>query len=237
MVENFKITAKELKRQVKISIYLPKNYNNSEQFYPIIYALDGQMMFHSLDDENKTFDLPAILDEANKECICIGIHAPKLEEWRVSELCPYYIKDETQVDSSLSIVFAEYIVHTLHPILKQRYRMTEQAFLLGFSEGAIFNIYALCHYSLFRGAGIFSPNLGICENVLQDLDLSFDKNKQVYLYFGGKNTEDTDLFYNLYSKLEELECERLKLIYENDEENSVISWQKHLKDFLDFIIP
>ncbi len=237
MVENFKITAKELKRQVKISIYLPQNYNNSEQRYPVIYALDGQIMFHSLDDENKAFDLPAILDDCGKECICIGIHAPKLEEWRISELCPYYKEDETQVDASLSFIFADYIVNTLHPILKQRYRFNENVYLLGFAEGAVFNIYALCHQPLFQGAGIFSPRLDICENVLPDLELFFDKSKRVYLYFGGKNTDNTDLFYNLYSKLEELECSTLKLNYENDEENTASFWQKHLKDFIGFIIP
>lgn len=237
MVENFKITAKELKRQVKISIYLPKNYNDSEKNYPLLYVLDGQMMFHSLDDGNKTFDFPTILDDCPKECICVGIHAPKLEEWRISELCPYYRKDESLVDSSLAFIFADYFVHTLHPIIQERYRITEDVFLLGFTEGAIFNLYALSHYALFKGAGIFSPRLENCEYVLPDLDKNFDCSKAVYLYFGGKNAPYTDLFYSLYSKFEELHCEKLKLIYEEEEENGCFSWQNHLKDFLLFLLP
>ncbi len=236
MVENFKLTAIELKRQLKISIYLPKNYNDTDTSYPLIYVLDGQMMFHSLDDINKTFDMPDILDSFQKECICIGIHSPKIEEWRVSELCPYYIPDESDVDPSLSINFANYIVNILHPILKQRYRINENVYLLGFQEGAIFNLYSIFHYDLFKGAGVFSPKLEICKNLLEDIKENYKAEKKVFLYEGGKKSENTDLFYNLYSLFEDFKCDSLKLIYENEEENNNEYWQKHIPDFLEFIL-
>lgn len=235
MVENIKITAKELKRQLKISIYLPKNYNNTETNYPLIYVLDGQMMFHSLNDENKTFDLPSILDNSTKECICIGLHAPKIEEWRISELCPYYKKDNTQIEPELSYIFADYIVNILHPILKQRYRINDNIYLLGFNEGAIFSLYSIYHYDIFKGAGVFSPKLEICENIINDIKINFNEYKKIYLYYAG-NSDFTDLFYNLYTNLEELKCNHLKLIYEDAEENNSNYWQTHILDFLNFTL-
>lgn len=236
MVENIKITAKELKRHLKVSIYLPKNYNNNENTYPLIYALDGQIMFYSIDNNQQKFDLASILDVASKECICIGIHSPKIEEWRISELCPYYKKDESLVDPELSINLMEYIINILHPLLKERYRISDDVYLLGFNEGAIFNLYASYHYDFFKGAGIFSPKLEICDNVLNDIKISFNVDKKMYLYQGGNKSTNTDLFYSLYTLLEELKCKKLKLIYEEAEENTSSYWQTHILDFINFIL-
>lgn len=236
MVENIKITARELKRILKLSIYLPKNYNNTNTSYPLIYVLDGQIMFYSIDNNQQQFDLPGILDVANKECICIGIHAPKIEEWRISELCPYYKKDESEVEPDLSINLMNYIINVLHPLFKERYRINDDVYLLGFKEGAIFSLYALYHYDFFKGAGIFSPKLDVCENVLDDIEINYSPNKKIYLYHGGSNATDTDLFYNLYTLLEDLKCDKLKLIYEDAEENNSSYWQTHILDFINFIL-
>ena len=236
MVENIKITARELKRLLKLSIYLPKHYNENNKDYPLIYVFDGQMMFHSLDDENKTFDLPEILDANESQCICIGLHSPKIEAWRLSELCPYYKKDESEVDPSYSYNLLNYIESILHPLLCQRYRISKDVYLLGFNEGAIISLYAIYHYDLFKGAGIFSPKLELCENVITDIENNFNSNRAIYLYHGDKGSKYTSLFYNLYTRLEGLYCEKLKLIYEENEENNYLSWQNHIADFLSFIL-
>lgn len=236
MVENIKITAKELKRHLKVSIYLPKNYNNNENYYPLVYALDGQIMFHSIDNPYQKFDLPSILDNASKECICIGIHSPKILAWRTSELCPYYKKDESEVDPDLSFNLMSYIINILHPLLKERYRISDDIYLLGFDEGAIFNLYATYHYNFFKGAGVFSPKLEICDNYLEDIENNFNCNKKIYLYQGGNKANNTDLFYQLYTLLEDLNCNNLKLIYEDAEENNSSYWQTHILDFINFIL-
>lgn len=236
MVENIKITAREIKRILKLSIYLPKNYNENNKSYPLIYVFDGQMMFHSLDDENKTFDLPEILDSTSSECICIGLHSPKVDAWRLSELCPYYKKDESEVDPNYSYNYLYYIENILHPLLKQRYRINDNVYLLGFNEGAIASIYGSYHSDLFKGAGIFSPRLEICDGVIEDIEDCFNSSKAIYLYHGDHESKHTALFYNLYTRLEGLHCEKLKLIYEENEENNYISWQKHIADFLNFIL-
>lgn len=236
MVENIKITAREIKRILKLSIYLPKNYNENNKSYPLIYVFDGQMMFHSLDDENKTFDLPDILDSSNTECICIGLHSPKVDAWRLSELCPYYRNDGSEVDPSYSFNYLKYIEDALHPLLKQRYRINDNVYLLGFNEGAIASLYGSYHHNLFKGSGIFSPKLEICDGVINDIEDNFNSSKALYLFHGDKGSNNTTLFYNLYTRLEGLHCEKLKLVYEENEENNHIYWQNHIKDFLSFIL-
>lgn len=234
MVENFKIAAKELKRQLKISVYLPKNYNLSDEYYPVIYILDGQYFFQSLDNDDKVFDISYYLDKYEKQCICVGIHSPKNNDWRISELSTFYKKDDSIIDPSLSKIFAQYLAVNLFDILKQRYRINNNVYLLGFKEGAIFNIYSIYKYGLYKGAGIFSPSLSKCENVLEYIDNNYIPNKSIYLYSG--NDEENDSFYSLYTKLEKLNCERLLLNYEESEENSLESFEKHLLEFLDFML-
>ena len=45
MLENFNITSLVLKRHVKISVYLPKHYNENNNPYNSIFLLDGQNIF------------------------------------------------------------------------------------------------------------------------------------------------------------------------------------------------
>ncbi len=237
MVENFKIIARELKRQLKISVFLPKEYNITTKIYPVCYIFDAQLMFHSLDDAYKVFDLPTILENYPKNCILIGLHSPKNPDWRISELCPYYKKDNTDVDPALSKIFADYLVDSLHPILKQRYRIEDTASVLGFQEGAVFALYALYHYPMFSSAGLFSLRLSCCENVWQDLEKHLQEKKQVYIFQGGKENEENDLVYQLYSKISSFNSNNIKLNYENEQQNNYSSWQTNILDFFDFILP
>lgn len=235
MVENVKITATELKRYLKISIYLPKSYNLSNKEYPVIYVFDGQMMIHSLDDNDKSFDLPTILDSQDKECICMCLHSAKIEDWRKSELCPYYIKDNSQVDPDLSKIYLNYIVNTIHPTFKERYRFSNDVYLLGFKEGAILPIYALYHHDLFKGAGCFSPTLEICEGIYEDIKENININKKLYLYYGG-NDDNMNLFYDLSTKIERELCD-LKISYQENMDNTFSSWEKYISEYINYILP
>lgn len=236
MVENFKTTAVLLKRQLKISIYLPKDYNLNENKYPLIYVLDGQKMFHSLDDNEKLFDLPSILDEMNAKCICVGIHSPKNNEWRISEVCPYYKKDDSDIDPKLSYNLANYIMNDVHSIITDRYRISDNISILGFNESALLALYMTYHFNSINSCGVFSPTLSICENVIDDINNHYDENKNIYLYHGGIDDQNTNHFYNLYTFLEKMKPNKLKLIYEENEDNTFTYWQKHICDFINFIL-
>lgn len=236
MVENFKLTAYELKRQLKISIYLPEGYHDNDNYYPVIFALDGQIMFHSLDDNKKEFDLPSILDSCPKKCICVGIHSPANDLWRKSELLPFYNKENSEIDSSLAINFSNYLVEKLYPLIKERYRITDDTYLLGFAEGAMLALYLLYHYDLFKGAGIFSPSVNFCSGHIEDLINNFNNKKLVYLFYGG-NTEYEDLYYKLYKAFYDLKCSNLIVEYSEDEINDYLCWMTHINDFINFMLP
>lgn len=205
MVENFKITALDLKRKLNISVYLPNDYNSTDRAYPVIYVLDGQQMFHSLDESNKEFDLPEIMDKEDIKAILVGIHAPTNPLWRTSELVPYFIPDGSIVDPTLAPIFSNYIVNDLTNIINERYRVLDgYRYIMGFNEGAILALFSLFHSNLFNGAALFSPKLNICNNeqIIEDLYHNLKINKNIYIYY-GKN-DDTTLCDNLVEKINEL---------------------------------
>ena len=230
MVENIKLTAHELKRYLKVSIYLPNDYNNTDRDYNVIYILDGQLMFHSLNDNNKVFDLPSILDEANAKIVCIAIHSPDNNDWRLSEVCPYYKLDETLVDPSLSYNFLNYIINILHPLMLGRYRITDNAYLLGLKESAILPLYANYHNPFFQGVGLFSPKLDICENYLNDLDNNFDASKRLFLRSNNDN-----LVNELIDKLKSLGIDELNYELDNNNINEYDLLKKYIIDFYNFV--
>ena len=205
MVENFKITALDLKRKLNISVYLPTDYNDTERAYPVIYVLDGQQMFHSLDEKDKTFDLPEIMEAEDLKAILVGIHAPANPLWRTSELVPYFIPDGSIVDPKLAPIFSNYITNELTNIINERYRTLDgYRYIMGFNEGAILALYSLFHSNLFDGCALLSPKLDICNNeqIIEDLYHNLKLKKFAYIYY-GKN-DDSSLCDNLVNKLNEL---------------------------------
>ena len=240
MVESFKITANKLKRILKISIYLPKGYHSSDEDYPLLLAFDGQLLFNFLNEKTMEMDMTDILDVLGKDVICISLQAPKIEEWRISELNPYYNGDNPTVDTSLSNIFFEYLVYDLLPLLKQRYRISAQKYLLGFGASAIAALHLVYKYPLFDGAGLFSPDLINCnDEIFNDMEKNFCKEKPIYLYHGSKDTDTKfdNLYYKLFTYFQELGCEKFKSAYEAYLGNSTDAWNTYLADFIRFMIP
>ena len=83
MVEGFKLTAKKLKRYLKISTHLPKDYYDTSKEYPILLVFDGDLFFSFLTEDDKKINLAKKLDEINSKFITIGLFSPKIPEWRI----------------------------------------------------------------------------------------------------------------------------------------------------------
>lgn len=240
MVESFKITAQILKRILKISVNLPKDYNSNEMSYPVIIALDGQLLYNFINEDTKKINMAECLDSFSKDCICIALQSPKIPEWRISELNPYYSGKSETVDSVLSYIYYEYIVNELIPLLKERYRFNDEIYLLGFKEGAIAALYMVYRYNIFKGAGIFNPTLEECNIKLsEDINKNFSSKKKMYLFQGGLGTDSKidSQFYNLYTRLESLKCEMIEFDFDSNSDNSYKAYENHITNFLEFMLP
>ena len=239
MVESFKLTAQKLKRILKISVNLPKSYHKTEDSYPLLICFDGQLLFNFINENTQHINISGILDSHKTEAICIALQSPKIEAWRMSELNPYYNGNDSTVEPVLSYIYFDYIINELLPLLKQRYRFNDEIYLLGFDEGAIASLFMVYKYNMIKGAGIFHPRLDLCNNKLSiDLEKNFTSDKRIYLYQGAKDTtsDEHTAFYNLYTRLESLKCSDLLLDFDSNDSNTYSEYEKHLSDFIKFLL-
>lgn len=237
MVENFKITAFPLKRKLNISVYLPNDYNDSERNYPIIYLLDGERFFHSLDNNRQEYDLPPVVDEESLNVIIVGLHTPTIPEWRTSEVNPYYKKDSSSVDSNLGKIFSNYLANDLKDVLNQRYRISNDNFyILAFNDASNQAIYSLYHQNIFKGAALFSPdfNKSDYEPILDDIFHNMKIGKKVYIFNGGLNGKIHKV-ERLKEKLDELKIDN-KYINNNYESNIFNFQKKYIIDSIEYLL-
>ena len=139
MPESFRLKALKLKRMLKINVVLPKKYDYNDHNYPLFIALDGQFLFDFMDEKTRKVNIE---DEIiNENIIFVSLHSPNIEDWRISELNPYYNGNHNEVDKILAYIYADYIANDLIQFLKDKYRITDDIYLYSSDLSSILGIY------------------------------------------------------------------------------------------------
>ncbi|MBQ9448293.1 MAG: hypothetical protein IJU60_00270 [Acholeplasmatales bacterium] len=155
MREILKIKALKLRRNIKVGIFLPEQYYSNEDCYKTVIALDGELFFNYLNEDTKRIDIDDLLK--TKRCIFIAISSPSNPLWRISEVNPYYNGDNEEVDKELAYNFAWYINYELLPDLKQKYRISDDVYVIGMNDAANLAMY-LGGNKLYSGCGLINYN-------------------------------------------------------------------------------
>lgn len=218
MLEGFKINCFPLNRAIRVSIALPKEYNNTSRYYPVIYFLDGQNLYKDEDSyRNHSLGLESIIEQLSlegKEAIYVGIAAANDPERRNTEY-----QDTT---------LANFIISSLHPYLASRYRMNSYIYSFGCSA-ASYTALLLLKEEIFKGAILLSP-LGDLEKITQ---LEIQPNSLLYLYAGQKEMEGSCA--KLAHMLKEKHMEANLELDENQEHNEK-GWQHKVLDALNYLV-
>ena len=110
--ENFKIP--QLNRTRKISIYLPPNYNETEENYPVLYMLDGQNIFDTATSYSGEWEvdeqLNTLYNQKGKSFIVVAINHGN--EKRLNE---YSAWDSEKYGKGEGEGFLNFLVNTLKP--------------------------------------------------------------------------------------------------------------------------
>lgn len=228
MLENFNVTSLLLKRHVKISVYLPKNYNGSSEEYNSIFLLDGQNIFYdNYADNGISMKLANSLDDNEANVIVFAIHSPKNNDWRLSEFIPFKTENEN-MDPTLAYKFVDFINDSLLPLLEYRYRLNNNRTIIGFNEGAISAAYIANHINKFNYVGLFSPVCNLCYNDTLNLFSEVVKKKIVHLYYGGLDEEFDNIGYKIFQVLDKTNNQNVVFDYEANQKNDIIVWNKHI---------
>lgn len=164
-VTKFVIAAPQLDTLKTIWVYLPKNYENSEKRYPVVYMHDAQNLFDAETSYVGEWQVDEYMDSLTEnESIIIGIEHGN--EKRIDELTPF--KHE-KYGGGNGEAYLTFIKNTLKPHIDVTYRTKSDALnttIFGSSLGGLISFYAAIKYpETFGKAGVFSPSFWFSEQI------------------------------------------------------------------------
>lgn len=155
IIKNFNMP--QLKRKRQIWIYLPRDYNNSNKRYPVLYMNDGQNMFDPATSYSGEWYIDETLDELSDSGIHDGAIVVAIEnsELRQREYMPGMEAEK----------YAEFLIFTLKPYIDMHFRtlpFRETTGIGGSSMGGLISLYiGLKYQNVFSKVASFSPAMGI----------------------------------------------------------------------------
>lgn len=194
---NFKYTVKETYR--KLHIYLPDNYYQTKECYPVVYFFDGHNLFNDEDATfGKSWGLRTFLDSWGKKLIIVGMECSPDGAERISEYLPYPADTKCRFADTVPLGDStmNWIIHEIKPFIDQEYRtipFREATGIIGSSMGGLMSLYALVQYNQwFSKAGCISTSLEFCmEPLVSNISQSnLCTDSRVYLSWGSCEAKD-----------------------------------------------
>ena len=197
-----------------LHIYLPDDYEETDEQYPVMYFFDGHNLYSDEDATyGKSWGLKDFLKKWDKDIIVVGIECGHDGEERLSEYLPYPAKDgyfskfQTNGDATM-----QWIVEEVKPLIDKEYRtqpFRECTGIAGASMGGLMALFAAVRYNMwFSKAACISSAIGFCMPALME-DMSvceIDPDTRVYLSWGT------------------LEAHNLKEVWREDTTSDTYQW-------------
>src|SRR6056297_12924 len=151
----------QLDRSRRVWIYLPPDYEQTQESYPVIYMHDGQNLF----DAETSFLGEWEIDETLNDLATQGYNVPIVVgvdnggSHRANEYLPYY--NSNLNGGGEGDAYMTFIVETLKPFIDAQYRTLadrENTGIIGSSFGGVISFYGAVKYQdVFGKSGPFSP--------------------------------------------------------------------------------
>lgn len=180
-IEAFTITMPQLyNRERAIQVYLPPDYDASDQRYPVIYLFDGEFLFNPPHDKQGDYAVDETLDRLFAEGVIDGMIAvgiPLDYDYRWDEYSPWinhnmhdWVKPNNSepIEGGEGFGFLEFIVETLKPEIDTRYRTLpdrDHTLIGGYCRTAVIPVIAgLAYPDVFSQVFSMSPTVWLAED-------------------------------------------------------------------------
>ena len=174
-----------------LHIYLPDNYNTTDERYPVMYFWDGHNLFFNEDATfGKSWGLKEFLDKWDKKMIIVGIECSHAGTHRLDEYCPYDAKLMGTPIHGEGRQTLDWVTGTLKPYIDGKFRTyshREATGIAGSSMGGLMSLYAVTMYnSVFSKAACVSSSIFmVMQPLLRDIRTAHvDPDTRVYLSWG-----------------------------------------------------
>lgn len=182
--------SKILTNKRTIRVYLPENYFNSSEYYPVIYAQDGQNLFFDQNNEMK-WDLDKSIEKLTKEGIIKDVVVVGIDHMGVDRITEYTPFPFSSYGGGKGKLYGEFLVKELKPFIESNFRVKtnrEDVAVMGSSLGGLISLYIGMWYpEEFGIIGSVSPsywwgldkNLAEVSNSIKSL-----KTQKIYIDMG-----------------------------------------------------
>ncbi|WP_299556885.1 alpha/beta hydrolase-fold protein [Seonamhaeicola sp.] len=232
----------QLDRKRKISIYLPPDYEASNESYPVLYMHDGQNVF----DVSTSYAGEWEVDETLNKIYTrtgFGLIVVAIDhggEKRFAEYAPWDHEEHGKAEGD---AYLNFIVNNLKPAIDKTYRTKSDArntAIMGSSLGGLITHYAAFKYpNVFGKAGVFSPSYWCSQKVFEQVK-SNEKLSNSRLYFLMGGLEDDRMLPNFHKMIDLLKdsnfnSENLKknLVPEGNHDEKL--WRENFEDAITWL--
>lgn len=183
-----------------LHIWLPEEYDQSSERYPVMYFFDGHNLFLNEDATyGKSWGLKEFLENWSKPMILVGIECGHEGQERLREYLPYPATGDLfgQIDG-IGDETLRWMVEELKPVIDRDYRtcpFRECTGIAGSSMGGLMALYGAVHYNRwFSKAACISSALGICmAPLLADMQNNpLNPDTRLYLSWGTREAFGLD---------------------------------------------
>ena len=251
---DFNYPAKNANRT--LHIWLPDDYYDCFDYYPVMYFFDGHNLF--LDDDatyGKSWGMKEFLEHWGKKMIVVGIECGHDGQERLSEYLPYPANKGSHFDKfePMGEETMRWIIEDIKPVIDWDYRtipFRECTAIGGSSMGGLMALYAAVHHNRwFSKTACVSSAVGFCMGPLMaDMRMNaMSSDTRVYLSWGTREAwgiqdpsqEDTSSkTYEWNKKVADYVNQSgatAKLFCQVEGGHCEADWEKLVPDFMDFL--
>lgn len=181
----------QLNRTRRLWVYLPPDYDFSNDHYPVIYMHDGQNLFDNATSFSGEWGVDETLNKLYQEhglaMIVVGIDNGGSK--RISEYSPW---ENDEYGGGEGDLYTDFLVNTLKPYIDSNYRTLRgpsETYLIGSSLGGLISHYAgLKQRSVYGKIGALSPAFWFNPEIFDFTDTVGINMVKVYLCAGGSES-------------------------------------------------
>lgn len=238
-----------------LHIWLPDDYHESDERYPVMYFFDGHNLFLDQDATyGKSWGLAEFLAGWEKKMIVVGMECGHEGRERLVEYCPYHLSNSFWGElPGTGDATVRFMAEELKPMIDSEYRtygFREATAIGGSSMGGLMSVFAGARYNdVFSKAACVSSAVSSCMDQLRaDIERSaIDPDSRFYLSWGTEEAggKKDDPAQDWKSKTAKNNLELARRIEEKGALTRVIcqrggghceaDWEKLVPGFMDYL--
>ncbi len=254
-IENFEMEITTLGRMRTVWVYLPDNYTDKGDGFPVIYMHDGQNLFYDrLTAYGAAWHVDKVLGDIYRttgmSCMVVGVECN--DKVRFSEYSPWKAvpnmrnrPKEKENQGGDGVKYGEWFATVLKPYIDNRYNTDKHRMataVAGSSMGGLISCYiGLKYQRIFETMGLFSTYTAFNQPAFNHFENSTPQNlpQHAFIYAGGKewgqedskaNRQMVTIAVNLYNTLfkRQICCE---LVVDSELPHYETAWETYFRPF------